>query len=84
MEDVRSGAGILCAGGGSKHGWGPAAGAGAGWPQWDKGCHQPFMDTSGMVGPVVLAGPRTLRGYAACVTWEAGWGPRHLVRIPHS
>lgn len=41
-ENVRSRAGILCAGKGGEHGWGPAAEAGAGWPQWDRDAISPL------------------------------------------
>lgn len=78
----RSGPGLLCAGGADNHGQG--WGCGCGWVSLvGQGCHQPVMDIPGMVGLAIPAGPRAWRGYAACVTWEAGWGLRHLVRIPH-
>lgn len=71
----------LCAGGADKSGqtWG------CGWVSLvAQGVTSlSWMFQAGWLGLAVPAGPQARRGYAACVTWEAGWGPRHLVRIPH-
>lgn len=51
VENVRSRAGILPAGEGGEHGWGPAAGAGAGWPRWDRGAIIPSWRPQARCGP---------------------------------